>query len=224
VQVVCGEEQAVRDPIAASEGALHAREEEASKQELLTNDGEHHQRKDEGVPAPGTGQERLTGIRSDERGELPVLGRCEGRDELLRRYERQDQRDHDQPDPAADPSAAGASGGAKPERLADRRPAERPLLAADEDRDENELPDETEIKTHDQCLEHRHNAVAGEPVLERGRDEPGERCHRHRCGRPDGEDPAVPQLWNLDTRGASVGAGSGRGWKCVVHLDHPFAA
>ena len=77
---------------------------------------------------------------------LPVLGSRERRDQLLCRYERQDKRDHDQPDPAADPSAARASWGAKPERLADRRPAERPLLAADEDRDENELPDETEVR------------------------------------------------------------------------------
>jgi hypothetical protein len=61
----------------------------------------------------------------------------------------------------------------------------------------------------------------GEAVGESWGDEPGEHRHRERGGCPDGEDPADPQLRNLDTRGGSVGAGSGR-WKCVVHLDHPL--
>jgi hypothetical protein len=124
--------------------------------------------------------------------------------------------------PASDPSAPRASRGAKPERLADRRPAERPLLAADEDRDENELPDESGGETHDQCLHHRHNAGAGEPISERGCDEPGEGCHRERGGRPHRQDVADSQLRNLDARDGGVSAGGSWKWKYGAHLHSPL--
>jgi hypothetical protein len=79
-----------------------------------------------------------------------------------------------------------------------------PLLAPDEDRDEDELPDEAYRERRDQRLRHRHVAVAAEPVLERGRDEPGERRHRQSRGRPDREDRASPVLRNLHVRDRGV--------------------
>ena len=126
----------------------------------------------------GPVQERLAGVRLEERREVPVVGRRHQRDRLLREGERDDQRDHDQPHSTADAAAARASRRAKPERLADRRPAEGSLLATDEGRDEDELPDHADREGHDQRLSHRHIAGAGEPVGERGRDEPGEHGHR----------------------------------------------
>ena len=205
------------DPVAASEGAVHAREEVPAEQELLTEDGgEHQHAKDEGVPAPGAVQERLAGVRSDERGEDPVLGSCERRDQLLA---------------AVTARISGIT-------ISQTRPPTRPLrgLRGERSQSASRTVDQRSVrcsrptriatrtncqtrptvKTHDQCLEHRHDAVAGEPVREHGRDEPGERCHRQRGGRPDGEDPADPQLRNLDTRGGSVSAGSGRGGGMTV--------
>ena len=57
-------------------------------------------------------------------------------------------------------------------RTVDQRrvPCSRPTRIGDED----ELPDEADREGHDQRLRHRHVAVAGEPVGEHGRDEPGE--------------------------------------------------
>ena len=73
VQVVAGEEEAVRDPVAASERAVHARKEVPAEQELLAEHGvEEEHREDEAVPAQGAVQERFAGVRLDERGEVPV--------------------------------------------------------------------------------------------------------------------------------------------------------
>ena len=62
VQVVDGEEEPVDDPVAASEGAVHARKEVPAEEELLTEDRvEQEHGEEEAVPAPGAVQERLTG-------------------------------------------------------------------------------------------------------------------------------------------------------------------
>src|SRR5688572_23654855 len=144
VQVVAGEEKAVRDPVAAPERAVHAREEVAAEQELLADDGEDEHREDKAVPAPRALEERLTGIRLDQSDELAVLGCADRWDELVGHREGDDQRDEDEPDPPPEAAAARASRGAKPERLADHRVAKGPLLATDENCDENELPDEAD--------------------------------------------------------------------------------
>ena len=88
----------------------------------------------------------------------------------------------------------------------------KPLLAADQSRNEDELPDHADREGHDQRLGHWHVTIAGDPVGERGRYDPGEHSHRERGGSPDGEDPADPQLRNLDARDGGVGASIGCEW------------
>src|SRR2546426_5693561 len=100
----------------------------------------------------------------------------------------------------------GLRGGAEPERLAERRTAKTPLLASDEDDDEHELPDQTGRQTRDQRLCPRHVALPRKPVCDSGRDEPRQRRHRQRRGRPDRNDRAPPVLRNLDRRHDGVGA------------------
>ena len=89
-------------------------------------------------------------------------------------------------------------GGTEPERLADNRPAERPLLTPDEDDDEHELPDETGGKANEQRLYQRHVLFASEAVLESGSHEPGQRRHGEGRGSPDGQDLQKRVLRNLD--------------------------
>src|SRR5688572_17005078 len=175
VQVVAGEEKAVRDPVAAPERTVHAREEVAAEQELLADDGEDEHCEGNAVPAPRTVEECLAGIRFDQRDELPVLGCADRWDELVGQREGDDQRDDSEPDPPADAAAPRASWGAQPECFADRRVAEGPLLATDEDRNEDELPHEADRERYEQRLRHRHVAVAGELVRQQGRENPGER-------------------------------------------------
>src|SRR4029453_13225416 len=76
VEVVAREEEAVHDPVAASEGAVHPRQQVAAEQQLRAeHGGEDEQGDDEAVPAPGAVEERLPGVELDECGEDPVLTR-----------------------------------------------------------------------------------------------------------------------------------------------------
>src|SRR5205823_6628136 len=171
VEVVGSEEDSVREPVLALEDAVHARQEEAAEEQLLTEHGvEDEPDEDERVPAPGAVQERLARVRAEERAEVSAL-RPSQRDQRL--DEGCDhQRDHDEPDPAAGAARARAPRRAEPERLADGRPAEGPLLAPDKGGHEHELPDEPDREADVQRLEERDVAGSGELVLQSGRDEP----------------------------------------------------
>jgi hypothetical protein len=59
-------------------------------------------------------------------------------------------------------------------------------------------------ETQEQRLHHRHVPVAGEPVGERRRNEPGEQRHRERGSRPDRKHHLHPVLRNLYHRRRAV--------------------
>src|SRR6266540_860037 len=189
VQVVAGEQDPVGHPVAASEGTVHARQEQAAEEQFLAEHGvEDEKDEDEAEPAPVAAHEALTGVGPEKGAHVAVRGSGNtARDQLFGR-KGDDQRDQDQPDPAAEAAAARAPRGTEPKRFADRRPAEGALFVPDEDRDKDELPDQTGGEAHDKRLRHRHVALAGEAVLERGRGEPGKRRHRKGRGRPCRED------------------------------------
>src|SRR5262249_49860493 len=154
VDVVGGEEHAVRSPVAAAEDTVHARQEKAAEEQLFSERGvEHEEGEDEGEPAPVPIEEALTGIRVEKAAEVPVLRNAERRQQRFEREQRA-QRDQDQPQLASDALRPRAAWRAKPERFAERRPAEAPLLEHHETGDESELPDQTGAETEDQSLRH----------------------------------------------------------------------
>src|SRR4029453_7896823 len=64
VEVVAREEESVHDPVAASGGAVHPRQQVAAEQQLLAeHGGEDEQGKDKAVPAPCGVEERLPRVR-----------------------------------------------------------------------------------------------------------------------------------------------------------------
>jgi hypothetical protein len=98
VEVVGGENDAVRGPVAAPEGTVHARQKEAAKEELLAEHGvEDLGQGDEGEPAPRTAEEVFTGVRVEELPEVAVLGERRGWQERVSDKEGQDERNQDQP-------------------------------------------------------------------------------------------------------------------------------
>src|SRR4051794_38188371 len=118
MEMVGGEEKPVREPVLALEDAVHAREQEAAEEQLLTEHGvEHEPDEDERVPPPGAMQKRLAHVRAKERAEVSALRPSE-RDQRLDEG-RDHQRDHDEPDPAAAAACARAPRRAEPEHLAD---------------------------------------------------------------------------------------------------------
>ena len=61
--MVGGEEDAVRDPVAAAEGAVHAWQEQPAEEQLLAEYGvEEEEDEDEAIPAPGAAEEVLNGL------------------------------------------------------------------------------------------------------------------------------------------------------------------
>ena len=75
VEVICGEQQPVDKPVAASEGAVHARKQEPAEEQLLSQDGvEHEPHQDQGVPTPGAAEEGVARVRVEERGKSRSLG------------------------------------------------------------------------------------------------------------------------------------------------------
>jgi hypothetical protein len=73
VQVVGGEEGAVRDPVAPSERTVHPREQEAAEEQLLAEDGvEERENDDQREPGPVPAQERVAGMGVEERAHVAV--------------------------------------------------------------------------------------------------------------------------------------------------------
>src|SRR5215213_7316312 len=101
VQVIRREEDAVRDPVATPEGAVHPGQEEPAEEEFLAEyrieDPEHDH---DGEPAPVPAQETLSGVGAEKRAQVSVVWSRERRDEGSYR-EGQDKRNQYQPDPAA---------------------------------------------------------------------------------------------------------------------------
>jgi hypothetical protein len=120
----------------------------------------------------------------------------------------QDQRNHDQPQPAAAASGTRASRSTEPERFPDDGPAKGSLLAPHEDDHEHELPDQPGHEADEQRLQDGHVFLAAEMILEGRSDEPGRRRHRERRGSPDGQHLQKRVLRNLD-RGRSFGMRGG---------------
>jgi hypothetical protein len=78
VEVVGGEENAVREPVDASERAIHARKEEPAEEEFLAEHRvEDPEDDDDGEPAPGAVQEPLGCVGVEKHGEVVVaIGRA----------------------------------------------------------------------------------------------------------------------------------------------------
>jgi hypothetical protein len=67
VRVVGGEEEPVRDPVAATEGDVHAGEQEPAEEELLPKNGvEEREDDDECEPAPVAAQETSRHVPADQ--------------------------------------------------------------------------------------------------------------------------------------------------------------
>src|SRR5215203_2159119 len=110
VQVIRREEDAVRDPVAPPEGAVHPRQEEPAKEEFLAECRVEDEDQDRDCePAPVPAEETLTGVRAEKRAEVSVVWIPERRDEYVCYRVGQDKRKQYQPDPAAGAACAGSA-------------------------------------------------------------------------------------------------------------------
>src|SRR5918993_3980486 len=142
VQVIRREEDAVRDPVAPPEGAVHPGQEQTSKEELLTEHCVEDPHNDhDAEPDPVAAEEALPRVRLQEGAPVTVVGHRGSWEESLD-GKRHRQGDQNQPEPAADAAASRTPRRSEPERFAHRRPPKGPQLPADEDGNEPELPDQ----------------------------------------------------------------------------------
>ena len=128
VHVVQREHHAVRHPVTATERALHPRQQEPAEEELLTDDRvEHGHHDDHREPAPAAVQHRAARVRAHEQAQVAARRRREAGQQLLGAGQQRERHDHP-PHPAAAPPGLRTDRCAQPQRLAQDRPAQRPLL------------------------------------------------------------------------------------------------
>src|SRR4051794_8156194 len=212
VQVIDGEEHAVGEPVAAAEHAVHPGQEEPAEEQLLAQhrvEDEHHG--EDRQPGPGSGQERVAHVRSEEVAEVAGHGIRRPGYELLGR-QGDDQRQDDEPEPASTAPSARSARCAQPQRLLEHRPAQRALLTPDQEHHQHELPDQPYGQRHDQGAAQR--AGAAQVVGDQRCDHPGEQRHGHRGGGPDAEDLPERVLRQLRAAGRSRRGWLGGGARC----------
>jgi hypothetical protein len=131
--VVGGEQHAVGQPVAATERAVHTWEQEATEQRLAKHGVEQHHHHDHREPGPVAAEEPLAGLALEEGAQAAAGRLADAERQQPGGGIRDDQWDQQQPQQPADPAGTGAARGPQPQGVADHRPAQRPLLASDED-------------------------------------------------------------------------------------------